>query len=266
MAQLTAEQWLSWGAVFSNMIPEVQRIMVRPQLVGFITYIGIQGGFVVATKLINHLKRKTELDIALQPLAGQWFFDQELVKKALNNINVFYPHYSIHDASHSDQILVNIERIIGDETISMLSASDTWLILEAAYWHDIGMVLPMNALKSEWKSAEFESYLAGLRNDSKHELHNFITTYFKDEKVNLRDVGLDVLENIRYLISDYYRARHGSESANIVEVPWERIGLQSPRNSLIPKRLFALLGQICASHNWDFTRVMDLPQHAVGLV
>ena len=90
----------------------------------------------------------------LKLLESQWRFDQELISKALQNINTIFPHYSRHDASHSKQIIVNIERMLGDK-IKFLSATDTWLILESAYNHDIGMVITQKQIE-DMNSEEFE--------------------------------------------------------------------------------------------------------------
>lgn len=89
--------------------------------------------------LISHLKAKAEEDKNIAILLAQWEFDEKLVGKALENISSYYPHFSSHNASHSHQILVNIERLL-DKNIIELSATDTWLLLESAYWHDVGML------------------------------------------------------------------------------------------------------------------------------
>ena len=90
----------------------------------------------MASKLITHLNEKSKEHDQLRLLVNQWEFDKVLIPKALQNVGQLFPHYSRHDVSHSLQILVNIERLLGED-INKLSATDTWLILEAAYWHDI---------------------------------------------------------------------------------------------------------------------------------
>ena len=48
--------------------------------------------------------------------------------------------------------------LLGDR-IKNLSPTDTWLILHAAYTHDLGMLLKMKDLEDAWKSEEFEEFL-----------------------------------------------------------------------------------------------------------
>ena len=50
-----------------------------------------------------------------------------------------YQHYSRHDVTHSVKILEAIQLILGQERVNMLEAGDLWLLLESAYFHDIGI-------------------------------------------------------------------------------------------------------------------------------
>ncbi|HCQ8180023.1 TPA: hypothetical protein OL931_003923, partial [Morganella morganii] len=84
--------------------------------------------------------KKCNDHVGLKLLAAQWEFDKLLLAKALQNIQVNFSHYSRHDESHSKQILINIERMLGEKT-ECFTATDLWLLLEAAYSHDIGMVI-----------------------------------------------------------------------------------------------------------------------------
>ena len=104
----------------------------------------------MATQLIKHLKICAENDVVYKPLNSQWAFDEPLIAKALQNVSVYFPHYSRHDESHSRQILVHIERLLGEENISKLTATDTWLLLEAAYLHDIGMIVSDDQLNKDF--------------------------------------------------------------------------------------------------------------------
>lgn len=93
----------------------------------------------MSTQLIKHLENKAIEDSNTSILLAQWSFDEKLVSKSLENIAGYFPHFSSHNSSHSKQILINIERLLG-KNLKLLSATDTWLILESAYWHDIGIV------------------------------------------------------------------------------------------------------------------------------
>ena len=66
---------------------------------------------------------------------------QKVIPVALNAVSTLFPHYSLHDESHSITIINNIVRVLDKEKLGKLSAIDIWLILEASYCHDIGMVV-----------------------------------------------------------------------------------------------------------------------------
>jgi hypothetical protein len=71
----------------------------------------------MSTLLEKHLHAACEAHESLKRLRNQWAYDRELIPKALQSIGSTFPHYSRHDQSHSDQILINIERILGPERI-----------------------------------------------------------------------------------------------------------------------------------------------------
>ena len=97
-------------------------------------------------------------------LLAQWTFDKALLGRSLNSVSTGFPHYSLHDATHSETILREIEKIRGAHT-EVLSAVDCWLLLEAAYWHDLGMVLAYSERNELIESDEFALILRQLREE-----------------------------------------------------------------------------------------------------
>ncbi|MFA6209665.1 MAG: hypothetical protein WC714_09600 [Candidatus Obscuribacterales bacterium] len=224
----------------------------------------------MADRLIEHLKLRGAEHSALQALVNQWGFDEKLIPKALQSIGVWFPHFSRHDESHSRQILVTIERLLGPG-IKLLSATDTWLLLEAAYWHDIGMVVPHEDLGEAIKSQEFQSFLDAIRLDSQHEQHDFACKWKANGKVDFFSSNLSPIEtvdNFRNLMAEWFRRQHANRSAAIVQNPWEASGISSPRTELIPDRLFRLLGRICQMHGSNFENILSptgLPYKEAGI-
>ncbi|MDS7932631.1 ATP-binding protein [Acinetobacter sp. V91_7] len=201
----------------------------------------------------------------LKLLESQWRFDQELISKALQNIGSIFPHYSRHDASHSRQIIVNIERILGDK-IRYLTATDTWLILEAAYSHDIGMVITQKQIE-DMNTPDFQEFVTDLSKDKNHYLHQFAENWLADKAILPQQAHAhDFFQNYLQLLAEWYRQKHPKNSARIVRSPVEEIGLNSPRNELLPKRLFSILADICEAHGHSFKELMDqLPQAEAGM-
>lgn len=208
----------------------------------------------MADLLRKHLEEKAKEHSGLSLLFNQWCFDEKLIPKALQTIGSLFPHYSRHDESHSKQILVNIERLLGP-SLSKLSATDTWLILEAAYWHDIGMVVPSEDIEAIFQDPDFKEYVKGISSDPAHELCEFARC-FETSKLTTCFTGaaspLDAVEKFRYLIAEWFRRKHSVRANEIVLDPWARAGISSPRTELIPARLFRLLGRVCQMHGADF--------------
>lgn len=224
----------------------------------------------MADLLINHLKSKGTEHSSLQLLVNQWGFDEQLIPKALQSIGVLFPHYSRHDESHSKQILVNIERLLGDN-IRLLTASDTWLILESAYWHDIGMVVPQADLLSAWESEEFQEYIEEIRRNPNHNLCGFakkIKTHDISRSLDVTDSPITTVSKFRELMAEWFRRQHPKRADTIVKSPWESAGISSPRTELIPARLFKVLGNICRMHGAPFNEILSekgLPFRETGL-
>ncbi|VEI78069.1 HSP90 family protein [Mannheimia haemolytica] len=201
----------------------------------------------------------------LQYLRSQWGFDKELISKALQNVGHIFPHYSRHDVSHSKQIIINIERLLGDK-IQYLTATDMWLILEAAYSHDIGMVITQKQIE-DMNSTAFNDFVQKLALDEKNELSSFAKKWVKDEAVLPQKAKAhDFFHQYIQLLAEWYRRKHPINSANIVINPREEIGLDSSRNELIPKRLFNILSKICKAHGDSFEQMIkELPKAEAGL-
>jgi hypothetical protein len=216
--------------------------------------VSIEKAFIEACDKHPHLKL----------LESQWRFDKELISKALQNISSIFPHYSRHDASHSKQIIVNIERLLGDR-ISHLTATDIWLILEAAYTHDIGMVITHKQIQ-DLDTPEFSIFVRDIASQHEHSLNIFATQWI-EETANL-PTGADAhafFNKYIQLISEWYRRKHPENSAKIVRDPYTEIGLDSPRNELLPKRLFGTLAAICKAHGESFEEVIKLPFSEAGM-
>ena len=220
--------------------------------------------------LTKHLYDKIKAHPSLEMLGNQWGFDKNLIPKALQNVGRLFTHYSRHDESHSKQILINIERL-RENNIELLSATDTWLLLEAAYWHDIGMVVSKKDIDEAVTKPEFSDYLSRIRSDITHELNKFAMKFDINDPTGCfsgAETPMDGVAQFGYLFSEWFRMQHAERSEQIVHSPWQTIGVSSPRTELIPKRLFRILGAICHMHGLPFSKIMavdGLPFREAGI-
>ncbi len=224
----------------------------------------------MATQLIKHLEDCAKDDASYRHLKAQWAFDETLIAKTLQNVSAYFPHYSRHDDSHSRQILVHIERLLGPANIAKLSATDTWLLLEAAYLHDIGMVITDTQLNKDFGAIKKHV------EKTKHSAHGDTLILMEALLASKIDTASSVFATVyfsplytyklwREIVADFYRSQHPDRAQAIIAQPFAEIGLNSPRTELIPDRLFRLLGKICAYHGKPFAEVMQLPQQQVSI-
>ena len=224
----------------------------------------------MADLLVKHLKLKANEHSALRTLYSQWDFDEKLIPKALQTVGCLFPHYSRHDESHSKQILVNIERLLGDN-INLLTATDTWLILESAYWHDIGMVVPRGDLQDAIDDPEFQTFVESICAQHNHELHSFACAFkVKSDAALIFEYStpLEMVSKFRDFMAEWFRRKHPTRAEQIVRTPMSTVGISSPRTELIPMRLFKVLGRICQMHGSPFSELLaesGLPFREAGM-
>lgn len=201
-------------------------------------------------------------------LYAQWSYDKKFLSSALQSVSNLFPHYSLHDESHSITILNNITRILGKENIDRLSAVDIWLILEASYYHDIGMVVPADELIKAIESEDFLNFFKGVLSDSKGSFHDYANQFIlENNKIRFKDnnFSFNVYDGMRFILAEFFRRKHAERSKEIVKNPDKELSLRSPRSGIIPPRIFRILGEICACHTKSFSDVMKLPFCEVGV-
>lgn len=200
-------------------------------------------------------------------LYSQWVIDKKSISTAISAIPLFFPHFTLHDATHSDTILNRIVRLLGKEAFNNWAATDIWLLLEAAYCHDLGMVVTSDDLSNCFKSISFADHVQAILDDQGNPLHEHAKNFkvISDTvHLNANPLSADVYDSIRYVVSNYLRPIHGERSKEFVLRPKERLSMDLPR-SLIPQRIYNLLSEICVSHTRAFEDVIKLPFVEVGV-
>ncbi|MDN5109117.1 ATP-binding protein [Aliarcobacter butzleri] len=214
----------------------------------------------------NKLYEKTK-DTQSEILYAQWNYDKKVIPTALQLVSNLFPHYSLHDESHSITIINNIVRILGKENIDKLSSIDLWLILEASYCHDIGMVVSSDDMITSLQSKEFIEFFKSLQTNEKNGLYTFAIQFeIKDNQIYYKSNQFDLKshDGIKFILAEYFRTRHSDRSLEIINDPLNKLSLSSPRD-VIPPRIFNILGEICASHTKNFSDVMKLSFSEVGI-
>ncbi|SDK65858.1 HD domain-containing protein [Halanaerobium congolense] len=181
-----------------------------------------------------------------------------------------YPHYSLHDQSHSVTIISKIEMLLGEKRINLLSPSDTWLLLMSAYLHDIGMSLTYDLIEETWEDEKFQDHLKYISEKSNDKDLKEAANYLLDiqneiigddtDRENKRNNfqekwAVKTRYYVTLIIANYFRKNHAENSKNIIQ---NNNKFSLDENDLFNNRISDLLGEIAYSHQLDFEEMMDL--------
>lgn len=212
----------------------------------------------------NLLKEKSE-NKRNSILYTQWQLAKEYIPQELNLIAHSFPHYSLHDKSHSDTILNNITRIVGADIIRQhFSALDLWMLLSVAYYHDIGMMIPAEQKRSVIEDVNFVDFVLEIQQQKNSPLYEYSQLFQVQEKVlyyRNNELNAESYESARYLIAEFVRQTHAQRSKEIIS---HHPTIELP-GSPIPQRIIDILGSICHAHTQSFDCVMNLPFSQVGV-
>ncbi|MEM5357298.1 HD domain-containing protein [Enterobacter kobei] len=213
-------------------------------------------------KIENRLKQLAAENPNYSLLWAQWEFDKKLLSRALSTISRDFPHYSLHDSSHSSTIINQIEKVI-EPNINKLSATDCWLLLESCYWHDAGMIITNEEKQALLKSDDFCHYLNELSCGT-HELSQHAKEILEGKRENDISKALNISNSLTFIIADYFRVVHAERSGLSVIEPL-RAKVNSPRTSLIPQRLFNFVSQIVECHGKSPEDILNLAKYNDGM-
>lgn len=188
-----------------------------------------------------------------------------------------FEHFSRHDASHSISILETIVMVVGVDRIVQLSRGDLWLLLEAAYSHDIGMAMTGDELCELWKNKEFQKYLLNCLHSSEigereaakfyHQMDNLI--HRKDQMNGMEGQQTIVFEEcwpvrisnyVEWLTTGYIRRNHAARNKKV------RARIITLKDTSIPGRLYDAVVHISGLHTQDFEKIFEeLPREMKGI-
>jgi len=195
-------------------------------------------------------------------LWSQWSFDKILLMRSLNVISSDFPHYSLHESSHSNSVLLEIEKILGSN-IEKLSYIDAWLLLEASYWHDVGMIVTAEEKDKIIKNLEFKTFIEQLSTRN-NDLSEYAKIYLNYTEGNPHPSFLELEKSFVLVFAEYIRTKHPERGKKIFLDP-TTVGIKSPATGLINIRLRRLLAEIIECHGKSFDSILELPFENDGL-
>lgn len=201
-----------------------------------------------------------------------WLSDKKLYTDLADMISLEFIHYSLHNISHSVNILQNIYQLLGKEIIDTLSVGDLWLLLESAYSHDIGMSTTREELEKIWDDENSIREIVEritMNSDKKAmETYKYIKKYIdmSVNEINVDDTKIDINKTfkkehknwpleIRQAVTlincEYIRSRHPERSKELVL----NLVKDDYNHLRIEERMYRLVGIINYLHGEDFSQI-----------
>lgn len=223
-----------------------------------------------------HLETISAANSNAKILYSIWQMNKNQLSKAMDATQLNYPGFSLHEKSHCDTIIKNIEAFLGEERIKSLSPTDAWLILMSAYTHDLGMVIFYKALELKWGDKEFDDFLQKCTNNTFDEslniAANLILNFKKLSNNSISEEDRKAFDNlsplkirnaVSLLNAEFFRKTHHIRSKEILiglDKDFERLSNTFYCDQL-PNRFIKLLGDIAFSHGVNFEFVMNSLQY-----
>lgn len=213
-----------------------------------------------------------------------WKQNKRWLVKLLDLAFSSFPGYSSHDASHADTVLHNIERILGEERIRGLSASDCFMLLHTAYIHDIGMCITAEDRESAIRDSRFnkmldtfeqssdpmvQKFAQALRRTDYEQLPDRENARYQDACRRLNEEKLLVYHALVYALAEYHRVDHGGKAKlrleELVDSP-DKLGGGFSMSG-VPMRIFLSIAACAGLHTtWGFAPILELPREDSGYV
>lgn len=201
------------------------------------------------------------LDDDKKKMCQRWNVIKSDIVEKLSTVCVYFPHFSLHNESHSKTISIQIGRLLGNDRINKLSFTDIFMMLLCFYMHDIGMAVRYEEINNEFQSTDFKEYMYKLTTDPKSDLHDVakrLSSIGGKLSALEYDKSIDVYNDVILIIEDIYRKNHAKRSANEIKL---RMNLEKD----IGVRFVEILAEMCEIHQKDITNIMNLPYKSNGL-
>lgn len=209
-----------------------------------------------------------------------WNQNKRWITQLLQGTMLSFPTYSRHDETHAQTVLHNIEMILGEKRVALLSATDCFMLLHTVYIHDIGMLITASEQKEIVANDSFLKMVDYLEEEGDGSLKRAVEAlkrreycYGIDDKYEYnkrlyRD-KLEIYYAFTHLLATYRRKEHGEKSRDILYEWTKESDKLGAGFSLagIPQRIFLTVAECAKMHTEvGFDSIMELPQEDDGYV
>lgn len=234
----------------------------------------------ISLTLEQHLKNFTMYEnktIRHDILWTTWCQNKRWLTHLLEYTLSSFPTYSLHDASHAESVIHNMELVLGPDRIDQLSATDTFMLLHVAYVHDIGMCITEEDKEKIIKEPKFSEMVNEALESIDPKIKNFAnrllstapneTALLSMTAEERMEACLEINQAVTHFLSEYRRKEHGEISKKRLEkmiADGEGLG-RGFVTSEIPDRIFYQIASCAATHTiWGIEAVLDLKHESTG--
>ena len=172
--------------------------------------------------LLDLLKQKLSIN---DDVEKKYLFDSikciiHETDERLKNANLYFPHFSKHDSSHSHTIEKEIINLLGEERLVQLSCSDLLMMLLSFHLHDIGMALEYESIYKKYRSCEVQDHINKNAKDKKSPICSVCNRLLSIDTGKMKleyDYSIDVYNDVILAIEDYFRKDHAKRSSDYIQ-------------------------------------------------
>lgn len=221
----------------------------------------------MSVDLEKHLENLAENYPEVKELHSLWLLLRKRLEEALTHCGSIFVNYSLHDGSHSRNVIQAVEQFLGKERICQLSATDTFMLLVCIYSHDYGMSQTFNKVYDILGSAKFKIFLENSAKNGQwmekedEQAINHLLQYLNEEKTNIS--LKDLYYSIMLVVQLYLRPEHWK---GVLDIKHDFEGLF--QEHLKKRFIWGMEGitEICMSHGQPIEHVFKLSYCADGMV
>lgn len=161
--------------------------------------------------------------------------------------NNFFAEYTVHDFSHVEAMLADLDWIIPKETQNTMTSADWLMVTLAVYFHDLGLIVTEDEFQNRDKAAfeKFRKDVLFAKNDG------------QDYRIKVESLGPDAAE--RFFYQEFVRYNHASRIRTWIEgTQSTELGACGAQAKELDRLLSPLdsdfrsdLALVCESHNLD---------------
>lgn len=214
--------------------------------------------------LEDRLQDICEYNIQYKQLLDIYNFNKPMIIRSLNRITDYYFQYSDHGERHSENIIMAIEKVLGEKGIEYLSPTDIFIILLSAYLHDFSMSISYDEVIKIVESKIFQKFLYDMKNNNNFCLDVRNVENIKFEKDNIRKL-LETNVSLKRLIAEFRRKDHSYKSKEIILNLFQYNEININPNNILPNRIIGIIAEICSFHgdNLDNIKKFEMCENGI---